>query len=331
VKARARTWALALLAGVAAFAAWWKLYDGPRVASTALGADPRLVLGGLALLAGAQVLRLLRWHALLNALGRVALSRTFALLYASELVNTLLPVKVGDLGRAIALARRNPGFTLGSAGATMVLDRLWGVGARLLVLPVLLALPSTLPTSLRLSVGIFASALLLALAGAAAWGARPEPVARALAPLLRLVPVPVRDAAARTLRSFADSSVRVGLAPRLALIVAALSLGSVLAQAGAFALFFRAAGHAVPFGVAAAGTALLDLLAVVPAPPAGVGTTEWYATLIFASGLGQPVGPSATAALLYHAAWLLVVFLAGAAALPAVGEMLPRAAPEARE
>ena len=74
------------------------------------------------------------------------------------------------------------------------------------------------------------------------------------------------------------------------------------------------------------GAALLDLLTVVPAPPAGVGTTEWYATFIFATGLGQPVEATAAAALLYHAAWLLIVLVAGAASLAAVGEMLPRRA-----
>ncbi len=64
--ARARTWALALIAGMAAFALWWRLFDGPRVAALALRADPGFVLAGLALMGVAQLLRLLRWHALLN-------------------------------------------------------------------------------------------------------------------------------------------------------------------------------------------------------------------------------------------------------------------------
>jgi glycosyltransferase 2 family protein len=328
VRTHARTWGLALLAGVAAFALWWRLFDGPRVASLALRANPGFVLAGFALMGAAQLLRLLRWHALLNRLGRVPLPRTFHLLYASELLNNVLPVKVGDLGRAVALAGRSPGFTVGSAAASMVVDRLWGVATRLLALPLLLVIPSRLPASLRASIGIFAALLVLAVASLFVWGRYREALARKGAPLLRFVPAPARDATARTLRAFADASVEVGMRAGLAAALAALSAGSLLAQAAGLALLFRAVGHPVPLAVAVAGTALLDLLAVVPAPPAGVGTTEWYATLIFTTALGQPLDATAAAALLYHAAWLLIVFVAGAASLPAVAEMLPRRAPE---
>jgi hypothetical protein len=328
VKARARTWILALLAGAVAFALWWRLFDGPRVTAVALGAEPAVFLAGLTLMAAAQLFRLLRWHALLNSFGSVGLVRTFHLLYASEFLNNILPVKVGDFGRAAALAARSPGFTIGSATASIAVDRLWGIAARLAALLLLLAVPSRLPTSLRVSVGIFATALVGAVAALLVWRRHAEGLARAGAPLLRFVPPALRDAAARTLRGFADAAVEVGMRPGLAALVFALSAFSLLAQSAGFALLFRAAGYPVPLSIAVVGTALLDLLAVVPAPPAGVGTTEWYATLIFATGLGQPTGAAASAALLYHAAWLLIVFVAGATSLAAVVEMLPRGTSE---
>ncbi len=326
---RAWNWALALAAGAAAFALWWHLFDGPRVAALALGADPGLVLAAIGLMGVAQALRLLRWHALLNRLGSVPLLRTFRLLYASEFLNNVLPVKVGDVGRALALAARSPGFTVGSATASMVVDRLWGVAVRLMALTLLLAVPSRLPASLRVSAGIFAAVLVCAVATLLVWRRYGATLARAGAPLLRVLPAGVRDAAARTLRAFADATVDVGVRPGLAAGLFALSAASLLAQSAGIALLFRAAGHPIPLAVAVVGTALLDLLAVVPAPPAGFGTTEWYATLIFATGLGQPVEATAAAALLYHAAWLLIVFVAGAASLTAIGEMLPRRAPGA--
>jgi uncharacterized protein (TIRG00374 family) len=328
--ARARTWTLALIGGAAAFALWWRLFDGPRVAALALRADPALVLAGLALMGAAQVLRLLRWHALLNRLGSVSLLRTFHLLYASEFLNNILPMKVGDFARALALAGRSPGFTVGSATASMVVDRLWGIAARLLTLTLLLVVPSRLPASLRISAGIFAAVLVGAVAALLVWRRYGEALARMGAPLLRFLPPAARDAAARTLRAFADATVEVGMRPGLAAGLFTLSAGSLLAQSAGFALLFRAAGHPLPLAVAVVGTALLDLLAVVPAPPAGVGTTEWYATLIFATGLGQPTEATAAAALLYHAAWLLIVFVAGGLSITAVGEMLPRRTTEAR-
>lgn len=326
---RAIKGSLALLAGAAAFWLWWRTFDGPRVAGLVLRADGFLIAAGIGLMAAAQLLRLLRWHLLLRHVGAIPLVRTFRLLYASELLNNLLPVKVGDVGRALALATRSPDFTIGSATASMVVDRLYGILARILTLAFLPLVPSHLPASLRLSIGLFTAVLVAAAVLLLAWSRHGDRFARLVSPLMGLVPPRGRDPVARTLRSFADATVTMGIRPALAARLLVLSLGSLAAQAAGFSALFHAAGHRLPFAIALIGTALIDLLAVVPAPPAGVGSAEWYGTLVFATALGQPTGPTAAAALLYHAAWLLIVFVAGGLSIAAVAEMLPRRAPEA--
>lgn len=323
---RALKGGLALLAGAAAFWLWWRTFDGPEVAARVLRADLRLVLSGVGLMAAAQLFRLLRWHVLLQRVGAIPLGRTFRLLYASDLLNNLLPVKVADVGRAVALANGSPDFTIGSATASMVVDRLYGILARILTLALLPLVPSQLPTSLRLSVGLFTGVLVAAAALLLAWSRHGDHFARLLSPLLRIVPLRAREPVAGTLCSFADATVTLGIRPALAARLLALSLASLAAQAAGLAVLFLAAGHRLPVAVALVGTALLDLLAVVPAPPAGVGSAEWYGTLVFATALGQPTGPTAAAALLYHAVWLLLVFVAGGLSVSAVGEMLPRRA-----
>ncbi len=321
---------LALLAGALAFWLWWRTFDGPEVAARVLRADVLVILSGVALMAAAQFLRLVRWHVLLRRVGTIPLERTFRLLYASELLNNLLPVKVGDVGRAVALANGSANFTIGSATASMVVDRLYGILARILMLALLPLVPSQLPASLRLSVVLFTGILVAAAALLLAWSRHGDHLAKLLSPLLRVVPLRAQEPVARTLRSFADATVTLGIRPALAAKLLALSLGSLLAQAAGLSALFHAAGHRLPFVVAIVGTALLDLLAVVPAPPAGVGSAEWYGTLVFATALGQPAGPTAAAALLYHAAWLLIVFVAGGLSITAVGEMWPRKTNEAR-
>jgi uncharacterized protein (TIRG00374 family) len=328
VTSRALKGGLALLAGAAAFWLWWRTFDGPEVAGRVLRADVSVVLSGVALMAAAQGLRLLRWHVLLRGVGAIPLTRTFRLLYASELLNNLLPIKVGDVGRAVALANGSPVFTIGSATASMVVDRLYGILARILMLALLPLVPSQLPAGLRLSIGLFTGVLVVSAALLLAWSRHGDFFARLLAPLRRIVPSRGQEPVARTLRSFADATVTLGIRPVLAAKLLALSLGSLVAQAAGLSALFHAAGHRLPFAVALVGTALLDLLAVVPAPPAGVGSAEWYGTLVFATALGQPAGPTAAAALLYHAAWLLIVFVAGGLSITAVGEMLPRRTPE---
>jgi hypothetical protein len=330
VTSRALKGGLALLAGGVAFGLWWRTFDGPEVAARVLRADARVVLLGIGLMAAAQLLRLLRWHVLLRHVGPIPLARTFRLIYASELLNNLLPVKVGDVGRAVALANGSAVFTIGSATASMVVDRLYGILARILTLALLPLVPSQLPASLRLSIGLFTGVLVIAAAFLLAWSRHGDLFARLLLPLRRVVPTRAQEPVARTLRSFADATVTLGIRPALAAKLLALSLGSLVAQAAGLSALFFAAGHRLPFAVALVGTALLDLLAIVPAPPAGVGSAEWYGTLVFATALGQPAGPTAAAALLYHAAWLLIVFVAGGLSITAVGEMLPRKTSEAR-
>jgi uncharacterized protein (TIRG00374 family) len=328
VTSRAFKGSLALLAGAAALAFWWRTFGGPRVLELVRGASGAFLAVALGLMVAAQAFRLLRWHLLLRHVGPVPLSRTFRLLYASELLNNLLPVKVGDLGRAVALASRSPEFTIGSATASMVVDRLYGILARILALALLPLVPSQLPGSLRLSIALFTLVLVGSGALLIAWSRHADHLSRLLTPLLRAVPLRAREPVGRTLRSFADATVSMGIRPPLAAALTGLSLGALVVQAAAIAALFRAVGEPLPPIVALVGSALMDLLAVVPAPPAGIGTAEWYGTLVFATALGQPTGPTAAAALMYHAAWLLIVFVAGGLSVGAVGEMLPRRAPE---
>lgn len=280
-------------------------------------------------MAAAQLLRLFRWQLLLRRAGAIPIGRTFRLLYASELLNNLLPVKIADAGRAVALAARSPDFTIGSATASMVVDRLYGILARVLALALLPLVPSNLPGSLRLSIGLFTALLVAAALLLALWSRHGDRFARLISPLLTLVPPRGREPVARTLRSFADASVTMGIHPVLAARLVLLSVGSLAAQAAGVSALFLAAGYPLPPATALVGTALLDLLAVVPAPPAGVGSAEWYGTLVFATALGQPTGPTAAAALLYHAAWLLIVFVAGGLSMGTAAEMLPRRRGEA--
>jgi hypothetical protein len=330
VTSRALKGSLALFAGAVAFALWWRTFGGSRILDLVNGASGTLLLAALVIMAASQALRLLRWHVLLRRVGTVSVVRTFRLLYASELLNNLLPVKIGDIGRAVALANGSPDFTIGSATASMVMDRLYGILARILTLALLPLIPSQLPASLRLSIGLFTFILVGSASLLLAWSRHGDHFAKLLSPLLRMVPPGAREPMARTLRSFADATVTLGIRPTLAAQLLALSLGSLAAQSAAIYLIFLAIGQPLPSAVAFVGSALIDLLAIVPSPPAGIGSAEWYGTLVFATALGQSAGPTAAAALLYHVIWLLLVFVAGGLSITAVGEMLPRRTAEAK-
>ena len=314
---------LAVVIGAGALAAWWGLMGGPKVVRALLESDPGLTLVGFLLVVLAQLVRLLRWHLLLRAVGAVSFGRTIRMLYASELLNTFLPVKLGDAGRALAVAKIPP-FTLGSAAATIVVDRFAGIVVRLAVAPLATLLPLTASRPFVVSAAACAAVLAVATGTIFALQRHPELLPALARRGLRFLPERLRGPFEGALSSFVASFVSFGLRPATAAQVLLLSLLALGLQAAGFWFYFRAAGATLGVLTVLVGTAFLDLLAVLPAPPAGLGVAEWSVTFVFAWTLGANGLATSVAALVSHGLWLLLVLVLGAASASAVTEMIPR-------
>jgi uncharacterized protein (TIRG00374 family) len=314
---------LALALGAAALAAWWRFLGGPAVVRALVAMDVRLALLGFLLLGVSQIFRLSRWLVLLRAVGPVTLGQTFRTLFAAELLNTFLPVKLGDAGRALAVSRIAP-FTLGSASATIVVDRLSGILVRLAVAPLAILIPFNAPRSLVVSTAVFGGVLVTAVGVGLVLRRRPGLLSVLTGLGLRCVPERLRGPFERTFSSFASSLLTLSLAPAIAVRTFLLSLLALLSQVAAFWLLFRAAGVELEALTVIVGTAYLDLLAVLPAPPAGLGVAEWSVTFVFAWTLGVPGVAVSVTALVSHGMWLLLIVGLGAASSNAIAEMLPR-------
>ncbi len=105
------------------------------------------------------------WHVLLD--GAVPFGKAFASLNEGYLLNTILPLRLGELGRAYAVSRGSP-LTAGRALATVVLERLIDVVVSLAGLA--LALPFIASPGwardLAWGAGLFSAVLVLALGAA---------------------------------------------------------------------------------------------------------------------------------------------------------------------
>lgn len=317
--------ALASLVGAAALLAWWRFLGGPDVIRALVEARPGLVLLGFLSLASSQAFRLLRWHLLLSGLGPVPLGRSFRILYAAELLNAFLPIKLGDAGRALALSRRPP-FTFGGSTATIVADRFYGIFVRLLVAPfaLLFALPATSSRPLFLSAAAFGGILATSVVAGLTLYRHPGALEALSRVGLRIVPGRFRDPAARTVSEFVSTFGSLNLRPTMSMGALLLSFVALGLQASSLWLLFASTGEVIGPLTALVGTAYLDILAVLPAPPAGLGVAEWSVSFVFAWTLGVPGVVTSATALLYHGLWLLLVTVLGAASVSAVGEMLPR-------
>lgn len=312
---------LAFAVGAVALAAWWRFLGGPKTIRALGEVDLALTLAGFLLVVASQLFRLLRWHLLLTGVGTVAPGRTLRMLYASELLNTFLPVKLGDAGRALAVSKI-PSFTLGSAAATIVVDRFAGLSVRLAIAPLVAVLPLAAGRPLVVSALACAGVLAAATGVALVLHRRPGLLSAFAGWGLRFLPERLRGPFEGALSSFVSSFVSLGLRPAAAARLILLSLIALGLQAAGFWFFFRAAGATLGPLTTLVGTAFLDLLAILPAPPAGLGVAEWSVTFVFAWTLGAPLVATSVAALVAHGLWLLLVIVLGAFSASAVPGML---------
>jgi glycosyltransferase 2 family protein len=100
-------------------------------------ADVPLLLVAAASLAGTLVLRAWRWQYLLKPLKRVGFSNSMAATSIGLMANMILPIRLGEIVRAVVLGYRE-GIDRSASFATVVVDRLLDAFTILFILVVLL-------------------------------------------------------------------------------------------------------------------------------------------------------------------------------------------------
>lgn len=256
---------------------------------------PALGLLGLALLA-----RALRWRCLFPAARRPPLHQIGSAMMIGYLYNSILPGRVGELARVVALRRRSALPTVEIAG-TALLDRVYDLVGILLML---FCAQPWLPRvgwlgPVALTAGVAAAALIVG-APILAFGGEPM-VARLLRPLARLP----RMSEARLQQVTGELTRGLsGLrAPRVALAALAWTLiGWLMSALVAFSLTFALHLH-LGFSAALLIAVAVGLAMILPAPPAAIGVFEGAVLLAL-----RPFAVSHSTALSYALVLHLVNF-----------------------
>lgn len=266
-------------------------------------ARPAYLLVALALLAVDYFLRLYRWHRMLRVVGSTAglvgCARPFLIGFA---LNNLLPMRAGDIARAVAF-RRTLGVPVASTTATLLVERL-------LDLLVLLAIVGISVAYLPNDANFFANTL----------GAAPVAVAAAIFALAAAISIGlVVVSRASTIKSKAATAGRLHFQagqwlgalgeallyfPRLRIIapLAGLSIVIWCIEAGVFvavawSLNMNSAGIWLAMGLGNIGTLL-------PGSPGHVGTFDFFTMAgIMAHGTRRTLA-AAFAVLVHVLLWL---------------------------
>ncbi len=271
------------------------------------------VLPTLALTLLGLWLRSLRWRVLLGY--RIAPRHSFHILNVSYFINAVLPLRVGELARAVLAARTKPPIPVLTSLSSVVVERLLDTLAVFALIGLtLLALPVGLEIGLigvLLGVGTVIGVIVLAL-----FAARPAWAHRLLDGAARIVPV-LRRPALHTWVDHALDGITPLASPRLALLAALwTALGWAASVAAGYVLLYAIFDQPT-WTASMAMIALASFAIAVPAVPGNLGPFEAAVVFGLASAglVDEPTAAPAVAfALLVH-----VVNVASYVALGLIG------------
>ena len=294
ITSRAARLGLGLAVSVAFLAATLRQVDLDAAVRLLFEAEPAWIAAALGLVGFEVALRAARWKLLLRPFRVVPYRYAAGYLCIGYFVNTVLPVRLGDLARALLASRtlHIPGLaTLG----TIVVERL-ADGLTILALVIVFGLvvsgTSTLVTSALLLVALGVAAAV-ALVGAAVVARR-----------LRLQETRYGSALLAFVRRIAVGATALR-DPRTLLLVVALTLAAFWVAVGAFLATCAAVGISVTPLQAALVMGGLALSTALPVAPGSLGTYEFVGVAILTSFGIAPEAALATV-LLVHAMALLL-------------------------
>lgn len=268
------------------------------------------VLPSAVLLTAGLVTRAARWQVLLN--GALPLRRAFSITNVSYLVNGVLPLRMGEVARAVLANRVVPPVPLLQSASSIIVERMLDLLAVLVLLAFALATSPRLPEDYRTAALVIVPLLLVGFGVLLALARQRSRVhsllrfASARVPALQKFDVPGwADHFLDGLLPLAQS----GLLLR-ALFWTAFSWGLSLAAGYIlmFAFYDRASWSATALYIAAAAFVI-----AVPAVPGNFGTYEWAVMLaLSAAGYGAATSPiNVSFAVVVHALNLAIYAVMG--------------------
>jgi uncharacterized protein (TIRG00374 family) len=324
---------LSLFVGLLFLGIWLYLVGPRQVLSTLQAVAPRPAF--LATLAWilAVFMRSYKWHVILGAIQAMPLATTGRVYWASSFLNMVFPFRVGELARSLFL-KRLVGAPVAATLPSVLVDRLYSMAVMLMGL---LFLPLTSfgagsaekgsaqsgvglnLYTLRWGLGILAGALLVALISIYLLRKQKPILLRLVESLTRFLPSAWQKRVLAFLGTLIDGMGVIRSNPLAILGLLAWSAAVLGADALKDQLVFRALDLHVPWITCLMAVCLTNLAFILPSPPGNIGSNEWYATLVYATGFGLDPVRVAGGALFGHVMTALVVAAGGALSLSTLG------------
>jgi len=307
---------LSLVIGILLLVAliWWTGID--EIGAAIGSASPLWLVASAAVVLPAYILRAVRWKLLLAPVKKnVRVSNTFWSTAIGSMVNTIIPIRLGEFVRAYTLGEKEEtGFApcLSSIVVERTLDMigLLSIGVVTMLLVSTQADLSSLAVNIFIAVALFIAAVLAVIIVGIK---KEEIILKVLTQTTSKIPF-VKKYTAK-IADFASSLIKglQGLSQNPKMFIANMSITWILwlIYTSATYFTFTAFNHPLSFTAAILGGTLMSLSHILPATPGYVGSYEAFWWAIFFS-LGIPENLLTATALVSHLVGLLPIIILGA-------------------
>jgi uncharacterized protein (TIRG00374 family) len=307
-----------VLLGAILLGLWLWIIDLAEVTETLRGIQwiYALLAGGLGI--ASSYLRAVRWRLVLRPIISISRSRIWLISLASSLINFVIPIRSGELARALFLKQRHR-VPISVSLPTVAVDRSLDLFAVVVVgaIGAISGIAIEGSVSVVLIVGALLFVVFAGLVGAAILAQD-----RLLEIVPRLVPAAlgarwqarIIELLSGVLAGFAS----IGRHPKSLLPLAGLSFAATLLDAAVFFVLFLSVGNAVSPVVALMGYALFVITFLVPGAPGYIGSMEAFGSLVFGA-LGVGGVEAASTIVLFHALNAVMLGLLGGLAIWTLG------------
>jgi len=292
---------------------WWTGID--KIGAAIGSASPLWLAAAALIILPAYILRAIRWKLLLHPVKKtVRVSNTFWSTAVGFMVNTLIPIRLGEFVRAYILGEKE-GTGFGPSFSSIVVERTLDLIGLLSIGIVIMCLVSAQAGLYSMVGDIFTAVALLiaAILAVIIVGIKKENL------IIRLITgiaskIPLVKKYTTRIADFTSSLIKglQGLSQNPKMFVANISLTWILwlTQTSAIYLTFIAFNYPLPFAAAILGGVLMSVSHILPATPGYVGSYEIFWVVIF-TFLGVTENLLLATAVISHLIGVLPIVIVG--------------------
>lgn len=309
---------ISILIGIVIFIGWFKFVNFRIKLNDFLDIKYEMLLGWLFAYTIAFVSKSLRWKIFLSPIKNINLFQIWKIYMAGIYINYVSPIKFGDIFQGVFLKKTDK-IPVASSLPTIVVDRVFSMVTALLILTLIPFISFKIHPYVKYALLFGGAIFFLSLITLLFMIKNRMKIIGFLKLLIFWIPNKYKDRVINFFLSFLNGFDNLKKEEISITVQFILSFIIIISDAVAFTFLVNAMNLPLQFRDCLIGISIINLFYLIPTPPAGIGTTEWFYSIVFVFGFGVDKNIFSYTILLSHILVAVYVFFTGIIALSMLG------------